>query len=552
MNGILARLRRNRTRVIIVAILVVLFLMAVQGMSTRDWVITTLRGLSVGSVTFLVAAGFSIILGLMDVLNLAQGTLFMIGAYVGWSVLVRPDVFVDILTPVALVAAGFLLKPLFAGPLGRLKLSPVIRRVWPWVGLILAGAVLFFVLSRAPIAMWDAEVYNKSPVVWTQNFERGLSLSLVEPARFEGLSPVVGLVGMLLGGVLAGASLTGLGQRARGASSTGRRRSTEGDRVDGRYRPGRLAAAALTARWPWETLIPFLILLVVGVGVYLANDGLTRVLFTLDSTFLFLMAVAVATLTGAGLGALMEAALIRPLYERALYQIMLTFGLGFIGIEVVRALWGRAGFTMPRPSIFAGTGDGCPATTLAGVIQNRCRIWTVTIGGETARLRTYNEIFVILVGLFVLVVVWILLQRTRLGMVIRAGVQDSEMVEALGINVRQVFTLVFGLGVGIAALGGAISGPSTGLSAEMGAHLLLSALIALAIGGLTSYPGAAAGSVLVGLVQQFIIKYGQIGINLPFVAEPFKPTPPLVPASTVLLMVVILVLVPQGLFGRRE
>jgi branched-chain amino acid transport system permease protein len=126
------------------------------------------------------------------------------------------------------------------------------------------------------------------------------------------------------------------------------------------------------------------------------------------------------------------------------------------------------------------------------------------------------------------------------------------MVEALGINVRQVFTLVFALGVGIAALGGVISGPSTGLSAEMGASLLLSALIALAIGGLTSYPGAAAGSVLVGLVQQFIIKYGQIGIKLPFLAEPFKPTPPLVPASTVLLMVVILVLVPQGLFGRKE
>ena len=117
---------------------------------------------------------------------------------------------------------------------------------------------------------------------------------------------------------------------------------------------------------------------------------------------------------------------------------------------------------------------------------------------------------------------------------------------------RLVFTLVFGLGVGIAALGGVISGPSTGLSEEMGVHLLLGALIALAIGGLTSYPGAALGSVIVGLVQQFIIKYGAIGIKLPFMAEPFKPTPPLVPASTVLLMVIVLVLVPQGLLGRKE
>ena len=86
----------------------------------------------------------------------------------------------------------------------------------------------------------------------------------------------------------------------------------------------------------------------------------------------------------------------------------------------------------------------------------------------------------------------------------------------------------------------------------MGVRLLLLALIALAIGGLTSFPGAAAGSILVGLLQQFIIKYGQIGINLPFLDEPFKPSPPLVPASTVLLMVIILLILPNGLFGRNE
>jgi len=152
----------------------------------------------------------------------------------------------------------------------------------------------------------------------------------------------------------------------------------------------------------------------------------------------------------------------------------------------------------------------------------------------------------------VLIVVWLLLQRTRIGMIIRAGVQDSEMVEALGINVRQVFTFVFALGVGLAALGGILAGPSLGLSSGMGGQVLLLALIALAIGGLTSFPGAAAGAVLVGLLQQFIIKYGQIGINLPFLAEPFKPSPPLVPASTVTLMVIILLILPQGLFGRKE
>jgi branched-subunit amino acid ABC-type transport system permease component len=74
----------------------------------------------------------------------------------------------------------------------------------------------------------------------------------------------------------------------------------------------------------------------------------------------------------------------------------------------------------------------------------------------------------------------------------------------------------------------------------------------LAIGGLTSYPGAALGSLLVGLVQQFIIKYGQIGIEIPFTDFIFKPTPPLVPASTVLLMVIVLLFLPGGIMGKKE
>jgi branched-chain amino acid transport system permease protein len=168
------------------------------------------------------------------------------------------------------------------------------------------------------------------------------------------------------------------------------------------------------------------------------------------------------------------------------------------------------------------------------------------------RVRVYNEIFIPIVGVIVLISIWMLLQRTRLGMVIRAGVQDREMVEALGINVRRVFTMVFALGVGLAALGGILAAPSMGLSNAMGESLFLNALIALAIGGLTNYPGAALGSVLVGLIQQFIIKYGQIGIAIPFTDIIFKPTPPLVPASTVLLMVIILLILPNGLLGKKE
>ena len=527
MNDLLVTLRKNRTRLITITILIVLFVMAIGGMSTKDWVITTLRGLSVGAVIFLVAAGFSIILGLMGVLNLAQGTLYMIGAYVGWSVYVRPDSFVDLLTPLALISAGLLLQPLWERGLERLSLPRPAARIWPWLALLLGIALLVFTVARMPLAMWDAENYSDSPIVWDQAFGAGQVSARVQPGAWQGLPPLVGLAALLLSGALVSASLAGFAHREGMAGTEGR-------------------------GLPWRTLAVVVVLIVVGLGVYLANDPLTTWLFEINRNLLFLLALIVAALVGGGLGALMEATLIRPLYERHTYQIMLTFGLSFVGIELVRAIWGRQGFTMPRPPLFAGTGDGCPATSLIGWLQYQCSTMEVTIGGEMTRIRTYNEMFVPLIGLIALVSVWILLQRTRLGMIIRAGVQDSEMVEALGINVRQVFTLVFGLGVMIAALGGIVSGPSSGLSASMGETLLLGALVALAVGGLTSYPGAALGAVIVGLVQQFVIKYGQIGIKLPFLEEPFKPTPPLVPASVVLLMIIILVVMPQGLLGKKE
>jgi branched-chain amino acid transport system permease protein len=527
MSNLTATFRKNLTPIITIAVLGVLFVVAAQGMSTRDWIVTSLRGLAVGSVIFLVAAGFSIILGLMDVFNMAQGTIYMIGAYIGWSVYVRPDTFVDLLTPLALLIAGFLLKPLWDQLLSRIRLPHRVKQIWPWVGLVLAAVILLLTLPRAPVSIWSADDYQDSPIWWTQSYTTGALASIIEPARFAGASPILVLGGIFLGGALVALSLSGLALRGK-------------------------AIAVGARRVPWPAIIAVVAVLAVGVGTYAFNDGLTAALLNLDSNWLFLIAVAVATLSGAALGGLMEITFIRPLYARPLYQILMTLGLSLLGLEMVRWIWGRTGFTMPRPAIFDGSGDGCPATTLAEWLQNNCSTLAIEIQGEVARIRVYNEIFIILVGVLMLVVIWLLIQRTRLGMVIRAGVQDSEMVEALGINVRQVFTLVFALGVGTAALGGVLSGPFTGLSDQMGGNLLLVILVTLAVGGLTSYPGAFVGAMIVGLVQQFIIKYGSIGINLPFLAEPFKPTPPLVPASTVLLMVIVLLVMPQGLLGRKE
>jgi len=520
MGGIAATFRNNRLRFITLAALFVVFVMAIQAMDTSDWAITVLRGLSVGMLTFLVASGLSLIFGLMDVLNLAHGEMFMLGAYAGWTVYVRPDTFVDVVPLVAVLAAGVILAPVFRALLARLNIPAGLSRIWPWVVMALGIIVLVLTVPRYSIAIWDLDVFNESPITYSLALSQG-NLVLPEPGMPE-FDPLLSLAGTFVG--IALLALGAVGFRDRNKKTL---KST----VIGR-----------------RQVIIAVLLLLLGLAVHFTNDGLTDALLGMSTTARFFLAIGVAVLLGLLLGALVEVTLIRPLYQRPIYQLMLTLGLSFIIIEVVRAIWGRPGFTMPKAALFDGGGDACPARNLADLIQHQCS--TVII--LDSRIRTYNEIFIILVGIIVLVGVWLLLQRTRIGMIIRAGVQDSEMVEALGINVRQVFTLVFAMGVGLATLGGVLAAPSVGLSTDMGTRFLLLALIALAIGGLTSFPGAAAGSILVGLLQQFMIKYGQIGINLPFLDEPFKPSPPLVPASVVLLMVIILLILPNGLFGRSE
>lgn len=523
MNNLLTTLRKNQARLLTLLVLIGLFLAAIAGMPPRDSAITLLRGLSVGAVTFLVAAGFSLIFGLMDVLNLAHGTLFMLGAYVGWTVFVRPDTVVDMATPVALTAVGFVLLPLLEGLAGRVNLRGRAAAVLPWAATLAGLLILGLSLARYPVTAWDANIYERSPVTYAFQADQG-QVNFPAPRPFP-VSPALLFAGLIAGSLLAAAGLALFARRREGGGATN-----------------------APLRLPWSSLLSALALLLIGILAAVANEPLTNLLAGLDWSWLFLVAVALAMLTGVLLGGLMESYLIRPLYSRPMYQLMLTFGLSFIGIEVVRAIWGRTGFTMPKPTLFTGSGEGCPATSFSDWLQFKCSTFMV-LGG---RARTYNEFFIIVVGVVVLIAVWLLLQRTRLGMIIRAGVQDSLMVEALGINVRRVFTLVFALGVGLATLGGALAGPSMGLSNYMGESLLLNVLIALAIGGLTSYPGAAVGSVIVGLLQQFIIKYGQIGIQLPFMEAAFKPSPPLVPASTVLLMVIILLVMPHGLFGKKE
>ncbi|MFL7839041.1 MAG: ABC transporter permease subunit [Candidatus Promineifilaceae bacterium] len=515
-----ATFRNNRVRIFTLLILAMLFFAAVQGMETKDWVITVMRGLAAGAVVFLVASGLSLIFGLMDVLNLAHGEIFMLGAFIGWTVYVRPDTFFDVLTPILLVAVGFALTPVWNAVLGRWEFKGWLAKLVPWLAILLGLAMIVFSFANYPITKWHPDDFGNSPITNALELGQGIFV-LPEPLPFEPFHPVVVLMGLLLGGALMAMGIAALSRHGKPTTTS---------------KPDRL---------------PYVIagsLLIMALLIFVANDALSSWLFEMNSTWRFFIAMAVTTLFGGLLGGLIESTMIRPLYDRPIYQIMLTLGIGFIIVEITRAIWGRPSFTMPKPALWANTGEGCPATSLGEALTNQCSTMLLFDG----RIRTYNEIFIILIGILVLIGIWLLIQRTRLGMIIRAGVQDSEMVEALGINVRRVFTLVFAVGVALATLGGVLAAPSTGLSLEMGVSVLLLALVALAIGGLSSFPGAAVGAVLVGLMQQFIIKYGGIGINLPFLEEPFKPSPPLVPASVVLLMVIILLILPNGLFGRSD
>lgn len=331
-----AYFRKNLMLWLTLLVLTFFFVAAARGMETKDWVITLLRGLSVGSVTFLVASGFSLIFGLLDVLNLAHGTLFMIGAYIAWSVYVRPDTFVDILAPVMLVASGFTLSELWMRLSKWMQVKERAVRALPWAGLLLSALILLYILPRYPVSIWDVGSYGQSPVTFSFMADQGV-LILPPGAAFEAISPVVVTLGLLLASMLAAFSISLFGRRGQSAP-----------------------------KLRWQSFIGFAVTLGLGLVALFANDAVTAFLTGLDTTWLFFISLLVAALSGALLGGLMESTLIRPLYSRPIYQLMLTLGLSAIGIEIVRAIWGRPEFVMPKPSLFSGTGDGCPATSLAG------------------------------------------------------------------------------------------------------------------------------------------------------------------------------------------
>lgn len=224
----------------------------------------------------------------------------------------------------------------------------------------------------------------------------------------------------------------------------------------------------------------------------------------------FSWAILTGMMMGMAIGWLAERTIVRRVYGRPINQILITTGLMLVLNEVLKAVFGPNIIAVPIPPLLAGSWE------LGGIIIVKYRV------------------FAIFVGVVVAAAVHFILTRTRVGMIVRAGVQNQEMVQVLGINIRQVFSLVFMFGAGLAALGGVMMAPAIGaINPGMGIENQMLAFIVVVIGGMGSILGSALASVLVGLAGVYTAWF------LPEAAL----------AVNVLLMTVVLLIKPSGLFG---
>lgn len=237
-----------------------------------------------------------------------------------------------------------------------------------------------------------------------------------------------------------------------------------------------------------------------------------RIASTEASTGELVLSLLAGLLVGALVAVATELVLIRPLYRREIDQVLVTVGLSLAVGALV------SGFAGPDPKRVFGPPWLRETTTIAGA-------------------RIPNDRFVaIALGVLVLVALVLFLRRTRYGLVVRAGVENRDMVTALGIDVRRAFTLVFAIGGAAAGLGGVLAGYYFGsVNPLLGDSLLIFAFIIVVIGGLGSVVGSAIAAVVVALVQQFANYYGASGVG---------------DLSVVLLLAVVLLVRPSGLLGR--
>lgn len=226
----------------------------------------------------------------------------------------------------------------------------------------------------------------------------------------------------------------------------------------------------------------------------------------------FVVSVVSAIATIAVLGAVTERFLFRRLPDLELQQVLLTFGMQYVFIDVCKTAWGTRVLSIPKPPELLST------VNVLGIDFPMYRL------------------FLIALGLFIAAGLWYLQERTLLGAKIRAGVNDREMVTGLGINVNVLFTVVFTLGAALAGLAGGLGGPVTGMAPGVDLEMLILALVVVVVGGLGSLKGALLGSLVIGLADTFGKAYA----------------PEFAMFTIYVVMALILVWRPSGLLGVKE
>ena len=230
----------------------------------------------------------------------------------------------------------------------------------------------------------------------------------------------------------------------------------------------------------------------------------------LQATGSFVIAIVVGALFLVVVGGILELVVIRHFYDRPPEdQLLVTFGIGIVIVELVRFAFGSLSKTVPPPSWAAGV------TPMGFLIYPTYRIVVAGIAAAA------------LAGLYVI------LYRTRLGMIVRAGIEDSAMVGMLGINVFRVFMVVFGVGAMAAGFAGIVNAPVVSLTPDMGESILVQTFVVVVIGGVGSFPGAILGGLIAGEI-----------LSLTSMIDPAY--------SGVMLfavMTLVLLLRPQGLLG---
>jgi len=249
-----------------------------------------------------------------------------------------------------------------------------------------------------------------------------------------------------------------------------------------------------------------------------------------QATGSFLSGVPLALLATAVIGMLLEMAVLRHLYRRDhLSQVLATFALILIANEATRAIWGVQPLNFNVPAALSGS-----VQLLPGLAYSAFRLAIIAVGLAVAGL------------------LYLLIARTRVGMLVRAGASNRAMATAMGTNIQLLFTLLFGVGAALCALAGAMLGPLLAVQVGMGENILILAFVVVVIGGIGSVRGAFVGAVLVGVVDTFGRAFVPMGLRQ-FLPPSFADAagPSLAAISIYILMILVLLWKPQGLFPSR-